>query len=169
MSQASNGQPCARVVRLVIAFFTGDSAADDERRAKPDSTDGPTAAATGTDAVHVEIDGETHRLSAAEAIGLRDALGTAVATSETFLHTAFERRPDGEYALFRRGDDRPAKVFDSRARLRSVYRELPEEFTASDVTAVSGSRRHLLVRHFVEHPAFDCRLTCRNPLTASKE
>jgi len=52
--------------------------------------------------------------------------------------------------------------------LRAVYESLPEEFVASDVTAASGSRRHLLVRHFAEHPAFDCELVSEQPLTARK-
>jgi hypothetical protein len=35
-------------------------------------------------------------------------------------------------------------------------------------TGITGSRRHMLVRHFAEHPAFDCRITRRNPLTVEK-
>lgn len=118
--------------------------------------------------IAVEIDGTTHRLSRSEAIELREALGSAVATRETFVRSAVERRPNGAYAVFRRGDDEPAKVFDSAGEIRAAYRSLPTEFTAGDVTVVSGSRRHLLVRHFVEHPGFDCRLTCRNPLRVRK-
>ncbi len=51
-----------------------------------------------------------------------------------------------------------------------MFDRLPVEFTADDVgrTGITGSRRHMLVRHFAEHPAFDCDITRRNPLTAEK-
>jgi hypothetical protein len=39
-----------------------------------------------------------------------------------------------------------------------LYEELPERFAAEDIgrKGLTGGRRHLLVRHFAEHPAFDC-------------
>lgn len=51
-----------------------------------------------------------------------------------------------------------------------MYERLPAEFTADDVgrTGITGSRRHMMVRHFAEHPAFECSITRRNPLTARK-
>lgn len=74
--------------------------------------------------------------------------------------------------MSRRGADSAgnAKVFHSFDEVRRLYGRLPAEFTAADVerTGITGSRRHMLVRHFAEHPAFDCRITSRNPLTARK-
>ena len=150
-------------------------------RETPDETDesnAVTRAADGT-TVRVQSDGgrvvvtvgdRSHELPPTAAARFRDAVGEALTESAEFLRTGYERRADGQYAVHRRGDDEPAKVFDSFADLRDCYRSLPAEFDAAAVgrAGVSGSRRHLLVRHFVEHPAFDCRLTCRNPLTARK-
>ncbi len=72
----------------------------------------------------------------------------------------------------RRGatSDGHRKVFDSFRAFEAVYRELPPEFTAEDVAVagVSGGRRHMLVRHFAEHPAFDCELVSQQPLTVRK-
>nr|WP_254267727.1 hypothetical protein [Halorussus aquaticus] len=61
-------------------------------------------------------------------------------------------------------------MFESFEVLRRMFDRLPDEFTADDVgrTGITGSRRHMLVRHFAEHPAFDCGITRRNPLTAEK-
>lgn len=52
----------------------------------------------------------------------------------------------------------------------ALYRELPEEFVAADLSrpGLTGGRRHLLLWHFVEHPAFECALAARQPLTARK-
>jgi hypothetical protein len=57
--------------------------------------------------------------------------------------------------------------FDALVRL---YERLPAEFDAEDVsrTGITGSRRHMLVRHVAEHPAFDCEITSRSPLRARK-
>jgi hypothetical protein len=62
------------------------------------------------------------------------------------------------------------KVFDSFAELERLYERLPREFTARDVAGegLTGSRRHVLVHHLVEHPAFDCELASRQPLTGRK-
>jgi len=76
----------------------------------------------------------------------------------------------------RRGADSAgnAKQFRDFTTIRRLYECLPERFDASAVgeaagdAAVSGTRRHLLVRHFAEHPAFDCELVAEQPLTAEK-
>ena len=61
-------------------------------------------------------------------------------------------------------------MFESFAALRRLFDRLPAEFTADDVgrTGITGSRRHMLVRHFAEHPQFDCSISRRNPLTGKK-
>lgn len=94
-----------------------------------------------------------------------------MADRRVFLRTACEYRPDGSYAVERRaGEDGAAKVFESVAAVERLYESLPTEFDADDVgrSEITGSRRHLLVRHVAEHPRFDCRIVCRNPLTARK-
>jgi len=72
----------------------------------------------------------------------------------------------------RRGADSAgnAKVFESFDAVRRLYDRLPGTFSADDVehTGITGSRKHMLVRHFAEHPAFDCEIETRSPLTASK-
>ncbi|UPV74138.1 hypothetical protein M0R89_16560 [Halorussus limi] len=74
--------------------------------------------------------------------------------------------------MSRRGADSAgnSKVFESFEALRRMFDRLPDEFSADDVgrTGITGSRRHMLVRHFAEHPSFDCTITRRNPLTAEK-
>ena len=61
-------------------------------------------------------------------------------------------------------------MFDSFEAVRRLYERLPRAFTAEDVgrTGITGSRRHMLVRHVAEHPAFDCTITSRSPLTGEK-
>jgi len=61
-------------------------------------------------------------------------------------------------------------VFESFEVLARLYDRLPRTFTAEDVgrTGLTGGRRHMLVRHLAEHPAFDCELARRQPLTARK-
>lgn len=161
-----------------VARTPPDTDQPSDARTPPDadqpSDDGPPAdrdvhVEPADDGVIVTIGETTRRLSPETAATLRDAIGDAVHRRQTFVRTASEVRPDGSYALYRRGSDEPAKVFDSRRALRAAYRELPGEFEAEAIEAVSGSRRHLLVRHFAEHPGFDCRLVCRNPLTVEKQ
>ena len=81
-------------------------------------------------------------------------------------------REDGSYVVSRRGADSAgnAKVFESFEHLRRLYGRLPDEFAAEDVgrAAITGSRRHMLVRHFAEHPEFDCTIASRNPLAVEK-
>jgi hypothetical protein len=125
------------------------------------------------DAVVITVADRVCELDRADAAELRAAIGEAVADRRTFLRTACEYRPDGSYAVERRAadGDSPAKVFESVEAVRELYDRLPTEFDAEAVgrSGITGSRRHLLIRHFAEHPAFDCSITCRNPLTARKE
>ncbi len=61
-------------------------------------------------------------------------------------------------------------MFDSFDELRRLYGRLPDEFTADEVgrTGLTGGRRHMVVWHLAEHPAFDCELSSRQPLTVRK-
>ena len=61
-------------------------------------------------------------------------------------------------------------MFERFTALERLYRRLPDEFTAEEVgrSGLTGGRRHMLVRHFAEHPAFDCELVSRQPLTVRK-
>ena len=128
--------------------------------------------ASAADAVELTVDGETLALSRHEADQLRDALGRALTERREFLHTAGEHRDDGSYVVSRRGTDSSghSKVFERFEDLARRYDGLPREFDAKSVeeTGLTGSRRHMLVHHFVEHPAFDCELVARQPLTARK-
>ncbi|WP_049915867.1 DUF7528 family protein [Haloferax mucosum] len=107
------------------------------------------------------------------AADLQDAIGTALTEKQEFFRTAGEYRRDGSYVVSRRGADSTgnAKVFTSFDELHRLYDRLPERFTADDVgrTGITGSRRHMIIRHFGEHPAFDCRIASRNPLAGEKE
>ncbi|WP_327052334.1 DUF7528 family protein [Halomicrococcus gelatinilyticus] len=124
------------------------------------------------DAVEVTVGGETLRLSRDDADGLREELGRVLTERREFLHTAGERRDDGSYVVSRCSADASGhrKVFESFEALVRRYDSLPREFTAETVgeTGLTGSRRHMLVHHFAEHPAFDCELVARQPLTARK-
>jgi hypothetical protein len=99
-------------------------------------------------------------------------LGDAVVADREFFRTAGRHREDGSYEVRRRGADSTgnAKVFPSFAAVERLYERLPESFTAEDVgrTGITGSRRHMLVRHFAEHPAFACTIETRSPLRATK-
>ncbi|ERH13811.1 MAG: hypothetical protein J07HB67_02857 [halophilic archaeon J07HB67] len=103
---------------------------------------------------------------------LRDQLSAAVTGRRVFRDTVGVERPDGSYVVTRRRADSTGhrKVFDRFAALRRLYDGLPERFGAEDVSreGVTGGRRHLLVRHFAEHPGFDCELATRQPLTVEK-
>lgn len=61
-------------------------------------------------------------------------------------------------------------VFESHTKLHTHYDALPTTFDARDIESfgVTGSRRHMVVWHFIEHPAFDCGIASRNPLRARK-
>ncbi|ELZ07204.1 hypothetical protein C479_15512 [Halovivax asiaticus JCM 14624] len=61
-------------------------------------------------------------------------------------------------------------MFDSFDALGDRYASLPKTITASDLDGpgLSGSRRHAVLWHLIEHPAFDCELDRKQPLTAVK-
>lgn len=61
-------------------------------------------------------------------------------------------------------------MFDSFDACEALFERLPESFTAEDVerSGLTGGRRHMLVWHYAEHPAFDCELASRQPLTVEK-
>lgn len=105
---------------------------------------------------------------------LRTAIGETLAGRRAFRRTTGEHRPDGSYVVSRRGVDSPGNraVFDSFDEFRRLYERLPGQFDAAAVGTVAGnvtgSRRHMVLRHLVEHPAFDCELTSRRPLVARK-
>ncbi|WP_410766241.1 hypothetical protein [Haloferax sp. DFSO60] len=107
------------------------------------------------------------------AADLQEAIGSALTEKREFFRTAGEYRRDGSYVVSRRGADSTgnAKVFTSFDELRRLYDRLPTNFTAEDIgrTGITGSRRHMIIRHFGEHPAFDCRISSRNPLTGEKQ
>jgi len=138
---------------------------------KSDGSPDPTAERRG-DRVVLAVDGEELFLSRDDADQLRESLADALTARETFLNTAGEHRADGSYVVERRGADSAgnSKVFDSFACLRRLFERLPEEFTASDLSAsgLTAGRRHMVLWHLVEHPAFACELASRQPLTARK-
>jgi len=160
------------VTRLVEKF---SSTPEYRRDVLPGSGQRPTSELTVTadaDAVTVAFDGGQLRLTREQADDLRQALGEALTQRREFLRTAGEHREDGSYVVSRRGANSAGhrKVFDSFENLQRLYRRLPAEFTAETVgrTGLTGGRRHMLVWHLVEHPAFDCELVSRQPLTVRK-
>ncbi len=106
---------------------------------------------------------------------LRTAIGDALVGRREFRRTTGEHRPDASYVVSRRGVDSPGNrtVFDSFGELRRLYERLPGQFDVAAVGAVAGdvtgSRRHMVLRHLAEHPAFDCELTSRSPLVVEKQ
>jgi hypothetical protein len=142
------------------------------RRRVEKSCDPDLTVRTEDGSVVLSIDGDDHVLSDEAAARVRESLGDALQAERTFVHTAGERRPDGTYVVRRRDADSAGhrKVFDSRADLRALFERLPEAFTAADIATdgLSGGRRHMVLRHLAEHPAFDCSLVRRQPLTARK-
>lgn len=115
---------------------------------------------------------ETHVLDRDEAAELRDRLADALTERHEFFRTTGEHREDGSYVVSRRGADSSGhrKVFESFEHLRRLYDRLPDAFAAADVgrSGLTGGRRHMVVRHFAEHPEFDCDLVSRQPLTVEK-
>lgn len=95
-----------------------------------------------------------------------------MARRREFVRTVGRHREDGSYVVARRQANSAGhrKVFESFDALRRLYDRLPCEFTAEDVgrTGLTGGRRHVLVHHLAEHPAFGCELTSRQPLTVRK-
>jgi hypothetical protein len=151
-------------VTAVSADTRSDHSSDGDEFAVETPSDSETVAVT--------LDGETHHLSRRAATALRDELADALTGRREFLRTTGEHRPDGSYVVARRRAESAghSKVFESFAALESLFAELPTEFTAEAVgrSGVTGGRRHILLRHFVEHPAFDCELVSRQPLTVRK-
>ena len=121
----------------------------------------------------MDIDGKTFELSRESATDLQDAVGDALTERREFFRTAGTFREDGSYEVSRRSADSAgnAKVFRTFDAMARLFDRLPDEFTAEDVgrTGITGSRRHLLIRHFGENPEFPCRISSRNPLMAKKE
>lgn len=115
---------------------------------------------------------ETHDLSREDAAQLRDALSDALTRTREFVRTTCTHREDGSYVVERRAANSAGhrKVFESFDACERLYDRLPSSFTASDVghTGLTGGRRHMLVWHYAEHPAFDCDLVSRQPLTVEK-
>lgn len=103
---------------------------------------------------------------------LRDHVATSLTERRAFVRTAGVHREDGSYVVERRNADSAgnSSVFESFEELRRFFERLPSVFDAETLSGagITGSRRHMLVRHFVEHPGFDCELDSRNPLRAQK-
>jgi len=166
------------VSRRLVEKFSRDETSPSRTVESDSSTDvesDPVAALSVADdgrTLEFIVDGETHVLDRADAATLRDSLDEALTRTREFVHTASRHRDDGAYVVERRGADSAGhrKVFESFDACRRLYDRLPEEFVADDVTrtGVTGGRRHMLVWHFAEHPAFDCELVSRQPLTVAK-
>jgi hypothetical protein len=170
---APRGDRCPGAPTLLIEKFSGSEPAtttewhsSDQRRPRPrvETVDGDVVLVTG--------DGR-RPLDRATVHRLRRELAAAGTESRAFVYTRCRHREDGAYVVERRNADSTGhrKVFDSYEACRAVYDALPREFDAGTVgehCEVTGSRRHVLVRHFAEHPAFDCELAARQPLTAEK-
>ncbi|MFP9193158.1 hypothetical protein ACLI4Q_16090 [Natrialbaceae archaeon A-CW1-1] len=120
----------------------------------------------------MRVDDTSRELTRAEAIALQSAIGEALTTSREYVYTTGTHREDGSYVVSRRGAESAGnrKVFDSFGNLESLYREVPARIDAEAIGqhGITGSRRHLVVRHFAEHPAFNCRVVSRRPLVARK-
>jgi len=127
-------------------------------------------AAAAADGVELSLDGESVVLSRDAAVELRAAVRNALTERQPFERTAGIHRADGSYLVERRAAATTGNsaVFDSFDDLRGVFDELPERFVAEDVDCVTGSRRHMVVRHFAEHPAFPATLAARRPLACEK-
>lgn len=127
---------------------------------------------TAGSTVLVSIDGVTHELPRDAAAALRDGVAEALTERREFFKTAGVHREDGSYVVERRNADSTgnASVFESFDELQRLFGRLPEVFGAEALTraGITGSRRHMLVRHFIEHPDFDCELESRNPLQGRK-
>ena len=140
-----------------------------------DGTESTTAVSVETDgaSIRVSVDGDSIEIPRSEAAQLGDTLQDVSRSRETFFRTACEHRDDGTYLVERRNADSTGNstVFASFDEAKRLFDRLPEQFGADALgrAGYTGSRRHMLVRHFVEHPAFPCALTSRNPLTAEKQ
>lgn len=156
--------PCTGVPRLLVEKFCGDEV--------PVHDELPVAVEPDAPEVRLRVGEEDRTLTRPQAAALRDALADALTERRSYLHTACEHREDGAYVVERAGAESAGhrKVFDCFEQCRRLYERLPAEFGADDVqhAGVTAGRRHMLVWHFVECPAFDCELVGRQPLTARK-
>ncbi len=122
--------------------------------------------------VRVTIDGVSHELPRAAAATLRDDVAASLTERRDFFRTAGVHREDGSYVVERRNAESAgnSSVFESFEELRRFFDRLPGTFDAESLSraGITGSRRHMLIRHFVEHPGFECELDSRNPLQARK-
>jgi len=145
------------VLTLRIEFFSGEPEVSSDE---------------SSERVQISVDDACVELSRADAVALKERLADAVVADREFFRTAGRHREDGSYEVRRRGADSSgnAKVFRDFEAVSRLYERLPETFDADDVsrTGITGSRRHMLVRHFAEHPAFDCEIESRSPLRATK-
>ncbi|WP_254863200.1 DUF7528 family protein [Halovivax gelatinilyticus] len=129
-----------------------------------DSLDGET--------VKLHVGETTLTLTRVDAHQIRAALRRELPDRREFVRTAGTHRPDGRYVVERRratsGGHR--KVFDSFDDLVGLFRSLPDSMRVDDIVTkgLSGSRRHVVLWHFVEHPAFECSLRSKQPLTVEK-
>jgi hypothetical protein len=125
-----------------------------------------------SETIRVRIGDRSCTLSRADAVDLQAAIGEAVTDRREFFRTAGEYREDGSYVVSRRSADSAgnAKVFESFEALGRLFDRLPDSFDAEDVgrAGITGSRRHMVIRHVAEHPAFDCEIESRNPLCGRK-
>ncbi len=153
---------CSGVPSLRIEFSYGDESIET----------GDFDVTTDGGRIVLAIDDDTHELTRSAAAALADAVDDALTRREEFLRTTGEHREDDSYVVSRRNADSEGNsaTFPSFAALERLFGRLPDEFTAEDVTrsGVTGSRRHMLVWHFAEHPAFPARVACRNPLRVEK-
>ncbi|AGB16387.1 hypothetical protein Halru_1788 [Halovivax ruber XH-70] len=122
--------------------------------------------------LEVRVTGSVFELSESTARALYRALDDALPNEHEFCKTIGIHRDDGRYVVERRGATSSGhrKVFDSFDALGDRYASLPKTITASDLDGpgLSGSRRHAVLWHLIEHPAFDCELDRKQPLTAVK-
>lgn len=99
-------------------------------------------------------------------------MSNALTRTTEYVHTTGTHREDGKYVVARRGADSAGheKVFEGFDACERLFERLPDSFTAEDVerSGLTGGRRHMLVWHYAEHPAFDCELASRQPLTVEK-
>ncbi|WP_406675872.1 DUF7528 family protein [Salarchaeum japonicum] len=124
------------------------------------------------ESVVVTIGDETLELSRDAAKELKTGVGDALTRRESFFRTACVHREDGSYVVERRNADSTGNsaVFETFDEVRRLFDRLPETFDADDLSkaGLTGSRRHMLVRHFAEHPGFACELESRSPIRARK-
>lgn len=127
---------------------------------------------SGDDVVELQLGTAELTLTPTGARRLRAALSDALSEEREFTRTVGRQRPDGTYIVSRRGvsSSGHSKVFDSFDELCLLYRSLPERICATDLDrdGLTGSRRHAVLWHFLEHPAFDCTLAAKQPLTVEK-